>query len=755
MSDYDFATLSPYDFECLVRDLLQKELAITLESFTVGKDDGIDLRYHKNIDDKIIIQVKHYYNSNFSILLNHLKSKELAKVKQLNPSRYIFVTSKGLTPRNKDKIMGLFGKYILSTADIYGKNDINNLLGKFPEVEKRSFKLWLTSQAVLEKLLHSEIFNQSDLEMNNIKKKMKYYVENENFINAKKILDEAHYCIITGIPGIGKTTLAEILIIKYLDMGYELVKISKDIAEAYEAYEPKTKQIFYYDDFLGQTSLEEKLTKNEDQRLILFLNDIEKTQNTRFILTTRDYILNKAKSVYEKLDQPCIDIYKYTIDLSSYDDFDKAKILYNHLYFSGISQKYINALLKDKKYWKIIRHENFNPRIVERMTEYIAYLGIDCEDYVNEFLDNLDNPIRLWEHAFSNQISNASKNLLVVLASMNDSTSMTILEQSFISMQKYKFRAYGLHVNADDFRKSLKELDGNFIKTSKWGSDFYISFHNPSIRDFIENYLSKNYSEVMAICNSAKFFDQFIAISKYIKKTELDNYLFQLEKNLYADDSKRMWQNYNSVELRLLSLFKLYDELGDDRIIGLAHHMIDALIERLNTDDGNKEAIVQIVSSLLRMQISYKKEILYEALKSFFLTNLENLSDFNYIISLSKTCPELLSCSELDDLRDQFIDFYQRFVEELEVGYIFEGEYVSEPDQDIIRESIDILDSAKKFFQVDVKRGKEKLDDLSKKIEKTTEEEENVNSNWVNTKLKEDGEIELLFDILRDPQSVS
>jgi hypothetical protein len=39
---YDFRTLSPLDFEELVRDLLQAELGIMFESFKPGKDQGID-----------------------------------------------------------------------------------------------------------------------------------------------------------------------------------------------------------------------------------------------------------------------------------------------------------------------------------------------------------------------------------------------------------------------------------------------------------------------------------------------------------------------------------------------------------------------------------------------------------------------------------------------------------------------------------------------------------------------------------------
>jgi len=42
---YDFRTLSPLDFEELVRDLLQAELQIRLESFSPGRDQGIDFRF--------------------------------------------------------------------------------------------------------------------------------------------------------------------------------------------------------------------------------------------------------------------------------------------------------------------------------------------------------------------------------------------------------------------------------------------------------------------------------------------------------------------------------------------------------------------------------------------------------------------------------------------------------------------------------------------------------------------------------------
>jgi len=80
-----------------------------------------------------------------------------------------------------------------------------------------------------------------------IREHAKCYVQNESFDAAAHILEEHNFCIIAGIPGIGKTILAEMLLLHYSRAGFEVIKVSEDIAEAWDFNMPETRRAFYYE----------------------------------------------------------------------------------------------------------------------------------------------------------------------------------------------------------------------------------------------------------------------------------------------------------------------------------------------------------------------------------------------------------------------------------------------------------------------------------------------------------------------------
>jgi hypothetical protein len=382
MANYDLGCLSSQEFENLVRDLFQEEWGIFLESFTAGKDEGIDLRCL--ISDNLVVQCKHYTNSSFSQLYSTVKSKEVSKVRKLNPGRYYLVTSVSLTPNNKKELKKLFEPYCKLDSDIFGKDDIFNLLNLHENIVKRNYKLWFTSAVVLEEILdrvlHNEDYSKVKIDLENFQACIPKIVITTAFKELDELLEKKNVCIICGIPGSGKTTVMKFFVMKYVKSGYQPILITENIREAYRVYNPERKQIFYYDDFLGQTFLEENFLKNEDSEISSFIERIKNQKNKKLIFSTREYILNQAETKSERL--KIIDEYKYIIYLTNITNENKAKILYNHLWHSEIKSENIKDILEEKRYLKIIEHPNFNPRIIEWMT---TSNNLNCTNFVNNF----------------------------------------------------------------------------------------------------------------------------------------------------------------------------------------------------------------------------------------------------------------------------------------------------------------------------------------------------------------------------------
>ncbi|MDJ0364611.1 restriction endonuclease [Hymenobacter sp. H14-R3] len=527
MANYDFLSLSADEFEELSGDLLQKKFSIELESFTSGRDGGIDLRHSTDRGKTLIVQCKRY--KDYSSLLSVLANKELDKIKLLKPSRYVLVTSVGLTPHQKKEIKRILSPFIKRQSDILGKSDINALLRQFPDVEKVHFKLWMSSVSVLERIIHSKVYNQTMIEKESIKQTVKLYVRNRSLDEAFEIIKENKYVVVSGIPGIGKTTLARILVCQLLSSGYdELIVISNSIDEAYAVLREEAKQVFLFDDFLGSNFLNNTLTTNEEQRIVSFIEYVKKSSNKIFIFTTREYILTQAKQRYDIFD--ITNFAKCIVDVSKYSQGVRAKILYNHIFFSDLSEPYVDALLKDDGYLKILEHPNFNPRTIEIALRPSAWRGIEPDEFPAKFITYLKNSNEIWRHVFTQQISSLSQVLLANLMSAGAPIMLDDLKQLVQNFANKYSAKYGVKYGEHDFQNSIREISDTFINLDKDDkNNFLVSYHNPSVQDFLVSHFSGLNDYVLDVINGAIFFNQLFTIFtfdssyKYLNKIILNS----------------------------------------------------------------------------------------------------------------------------------------------------------------------------------------------------------------------------------------
>jgi len=525
LQEYDFnKLLSPLDFELLSRDLIQRELGVTFESFKEGRDQGIDFKFSTfTSTNSIVLQCKNYKND-YSYFLRELK-KELEKVKKLNPERYMITTSVNLSNANKEEIREYFSPYILKTSDIYGGNDLNNLLSKSEnnDIEKQHSKLWLASINILDRVLHSNIHCQSEMLLEEIELKIPFCVYSQSYEEALTILNKERCCIISGNPGVGKTTLAYMLLLEFIknEENFEIIEI-KSFDEANKVWNRDKKQVFYFDDFLGKNFRTIKLDKNEDSNIARLMKRVSRYENKYIIFTTREYILNQAKHDYEELSGADFELTKMIIDINRYNNKIKAEILYNHLHFSSLPDEYVYELLIDNSFLDIINHKNYNPRIIEHLTniKLLEKSDIEVEAYREYFLDNLDSPIKIWSDIFENdKVSFEAKiliSILFVIDNLYSSSKIYALAQKLQNIERLfnDLYTYSIEMNrtvnkGKTFNKVLKELENSFIKIEKWTSKFYrISLYDPSLNDYLFEYFNKNTTDLIDLISGMELFSQ-------------------------------------------------------------------------------------------------------------------------------------------------------------------------------------------------------------------------------------------------------
>lgn len=756
MPDYDFKQLSPHDFEQLSRDLIQERDGIKLESFKTGKDGGIDFR-HAQGKENMIVQCKHYAGTGWDGLYRDLK-KEAAKVEKLKPSRYIVVTSVGLSPQNKADIQALFGD-VLMIGDIIGKDDLNNLLGLHTSVEGKHYKLWLASRAVLDRVTYNAVVVQSEFEVERVHRDIMRYVQSDAYPRAHKMLANDHVAIISGPPGVGKTTLSKMLLYAHISEGYEAVSILTDFQTGREMYQRGKKQIFYFDDFIGATFLGERasaFTRNEDRAILDFIEIVKESPTARLVMTTREHILMQAITTSEKLKHSDIISSRCVLEIRDYNIGQRAKILYNHICFSDLPNEYRAVLLSERFYLEIVKHEKFNPRLVEWLSTYRRVKSVTPERFKDFVGGLLANPAEIWQHAYEQQISEAARSMLLTLYTYSGKCGPALLERAFHSLHFVRAQRYGFKTGPADSRRALAELHGSFIRPGN-----QIEVIDPSVLDMLNAVVKQDAPNALDMIEGALRFEQARRVWSVAHSgappllaylsSESDRMAAAFERLLAAPRFVKTGDTVSyfddTFELRVGTLLQIAESTRTVRLANVAVAAVENLVADWTADPPDITDGVSLLSAVTSSTLRFTPS--RDEMRKRIITSLAQ--------EASTGCPsnklrELLSAVDPDELDAEQKDLLEAaahaykarlFVNELH-------ECASEPEYSGLEEDLGIIaDRTKMDFGGAIHAVKEAKEEFE---QSQAEYEDQKYEEWKEQRydrMEADREIDNLFDSLR------
>jgi Restriction endonuclease len=600
MPEYDFQPLSPYDLEILARDLLQAHWGVTLESFKTGRDGGVDLRYAAG-PDETIVQVKHYLRSGLNGLLRALKL-EAVKVRRRRPRRYVLVTSVPLSSANKDEIVTVIGSDFLVPTDVLGAEDLNNLLGQYPTIESRHFKLWLTSRAILDRVIRNAAVTRSEFKARQVYEQAKRFVASDAYPQALQMLKGERVVIIAGAPGVGKTTLADLLLYQHLEKGFQAVLIQRDIGEGEELFQDGVQQIFHFDDFMGATFAGDRVgagTGVNDRALLNFIAMVRATPTARLILTTREHVYVQALERSERMRQAGLSDLRVLLTMPSYSEMQRARILYNHLYFSDLPYVYREELLRDDFYLQIVRHEKFNPRLIEWLSSYRRLRGQPVQEYRRFVLKLLRDPSEIWRHAYEQEISEAGRSMLLALRSLGGKSNVRTLQDAFAALHAERASRYHFSTRPEDFYSGLREVTNSFIKPTD-AHNFEVI--DPSVLDLVNAVIRAAPDNAVDIIAGAAGFEQIERIWMLVKAQPNGDVRVALERQVerllptvgrLAVETRRtdlggaIQFRDPSYERRLKVIVEMDDWLASRELAALVEPMMARLVQEWQDDQAN------------------------------------------------------------------------------------------------------------------------------------------------------------------------
>lgn len=391
---YDLYRLGWNSFQQLCLTIVREVLGQTVQSFLDSNDAGRDGAFSgswvpasgEHLSGKFVIQCKFSSKANHNLTKSDM-ADEIPKVRKLVADGccdvYVLMTNAGVSAKQeasiKDELIKAGSKHVL----IYGTTWIEDQIKENTRLRMLVPRVYGLGD--LSQILDERAYAQARAVLESLRDDLAKVVITDAYRKAVNALDEHGFVMLIGEPAAGKTTIASMLAMAAADKWKSSVLKLDDpgkVVEHWNVDEPT--QFFWIDDAFGVTQYESPLAHGWNHSLAQVRTMLRR--GVKIVMTSRDYIYNRARHDLKESAFPLLSESKVVIDVHDLSNLERQQILYNHL---KLGKQPLTFLSSIKPYLESISaHPRFIPetarRIADRMFTKDLYLS---EYHLGQFVD--------------------------------------------------------------------------------------------------------------------------------------------------------------------------------------------------------------------------------------------------------------------------------------------------------------------------------------------------------------------------------
>ena len=362
------------DFQSLCHTVCREILGQTVVGHLDSNDGGRDGAFTgvwspsagETFSGEFVIQVKHTTKPDATLGLSSL-ADELEKAERLAESRrcdvYLLMTNARMTAQTEARFRAALCDRGIDQSLVLSSKWINAKIAESPRLRMLVPRLYGLGD--LTQILDQRAYEQAQAVLDSMRTDLAKLVRTTTYERAAEALHDHGFVLLTGSPATGKTTVAGQLALAAADVFDTHVVMLDDASEFSDRWNPNEKQLFWLDDAFGATQLTPFFAQSWQRITPKVMSAIDR--GSKFVLTTRSYILSHALEHLKPGSFPLLNTAQVVVDVADLTPRERRQILYNHLKHGRQPKSFLQKLVPHLE--AAADHPRFTPELARRLAE--------------------------------------------------------------------------------------------------------------------------------------------------------------------------------------------------------------------------------------------------------------------------------------------------------------------------------------------------------------------------------------------------